>query len=438
MTKESQVSLFDMIVGLSETIDLVDPSLVNHHMQVAYIAYCIGEELGLPRKQKSELILAGSLHDIGFHHLRERMNVLRFEVDSPHKHSELGYLFLNKFEPFSKIATLVRYHHVSWNRKDMTTAVEQQTLHGSSFYLMEEDQVPLGSYVLHLADRVAVLIDKKQEILVQVDTICQKIKEQSGKLFMPKVVKAFLKIAAREYFWLEATVSSLDVVLSSKVKLPTLDLDTENLISFSRFFSRIVDFRSPFSAAHSCGVAAVAEILAKYAGFSKQECQWMKSAGYLHDIGKIVVPVEILEKTDKLTDEEFAIIRKHSFYTHRILKRIGAFKDIIWWASFHHERLSGDGYPFHAAEENIPLGARVLAVANVFSALMEKQAYRNSLTEDKVLEVLKQLSEGLALDSKMVSLLLLHFNEINSARIAAQETATKEYQKMEYILTHPE
>lgn len=422
MAKESQISLFDLTTGLSETVDLVNPAWVNHHMQVAYIAFSLSEELGLSMEEKRDLVLAGALHDIGCYCRAERMDLLKFESEFPHEHEELGYLFLNEFKPFSSIANLIRFHHVRWDKKNKIQKSGKK--------------VPYGSYILHIADRVSILINKQEEILGQVDSICEKIKAQSGKMFMPELVDAFLKLAEKEYFWLEATSSLLYIILSSRVKMPSISLDMEHLISFSKVFSRIVDFRSAFFATHSAGVAATAEKLALFAGFSKQECQWMKIAGYVHDIGMLVVPIDLLEKKEPLQEEEFGIIHKHPFYTHLILKSIAAFKDIVSWASYHHETLSGTGYPFHVKEDNLPLGARILAVANVFTSLTEIRSYRNKFSDETIHEELKKLGEESKLDPNIVSALLLHFNEINSARIAAQDEAREKYLKTECILLH--
>ncbi|MBM4055735.1 MAG: HD domain-containing protein [Planctomycetes bacterium] len=424
MAKEARISLFDLTTGLSETVDLVNPALVNHHMQVAYIAFSLSEELNLSMEEKSDLVLAGALHDIGCYCLAERIDLLKFEAEIPHEHEELGYLFLHGFKPFNSIANLVRFHHVRWDKKNKIQKSKKK--------------VPFGSYILHIADRISVMINKQEEILGQVDSICEKIKVQSGKMLMPELVDTFLKLAEKEYFWLEVSSPLLDIILSGRVKMPSISLDMEHLVSFSKLFSRIVDFRSAFFATHSSGVAATAEILARFAGFSKQECQWMKIAGYVHDIGMLVVPIEILEKEEPLTKEELSIIRKHSFYTNRILKRIAAFKDIISWASYHHETLSGTGYPFHVKEDNLQLGARILAVANVFASLTEIRPYRKKFSHETIQEELKKMGEELKLDPNIVSVLLLHFNEINSARIAAQDEAKEEYLKIEYILMHPE
>ena len=101
-----------------------------------------------------------------------------------------------------------------------------------------------------------------------------------------------------------------------------LDFELDSIGKFANMFSHIVDFRSPFTATHSSGVTAVAEFLARVMGFSENEVYMMKIAGYLHDLGKLAVPVEILDKSASLNTDEFRIVRSHTYYTYKILENI--------------------------------------------------------------------------------------------------------------------
>jgi HD-GYP domain-containing protein (c-di-GMP phosphodiesterase class II) len=407
--------LFNLVFSLSSAIDLVSPVVVGHQKRVAYIALSIGAELGLPREQQEELLLAGALHDCGAFSLKERLDILRFDHENPHKHAELGYLLLQKFEPLSNIALLVRYHHVPWNEG-----------RGHEF---KGEKVPMGSHILHLADRIDVLINKQQEILGQVKGIVERIKEFSGKMFVPELVDAFISLSPKEYFWLSVVSLSIDSILSNRFRSATIELDIENLLSLAKLFSHIIDFRSRFTAVHSSGVAATAEGLARFAGFSERECKMMRIAGYLHDLGKLAVPAEILEKPAKLTEEEFNVIRSHPFYTYRILEPISGLDLINAWASLHHERMDGTGYPFHLKGQDLSLGSIIMAVADVFTALTEDRPYRKGMTSYGVLQILREMAENSALNSYVVSLLELHFDDINSLRASAQKTSVEEYRR---------
>lgn len=154
----------------------------------------------------------------------------------------------------------------------------------------------------------------------------------------------------------------------------------------------------------------------------------MKVAGYLHDLGKLAVPAEILGKPGKLTNDEWNIIRSHTYHTHHIVGAIPALEVINTWAAFHHECLDGNGYPFHIKGDDVPLGSRIMAVTDVFTAITEDRPYRKGMTTEEALWVLQQMVADLKLDGSVVSGLREHFDEVNSARVDAQATSEEEYQ----------
>lgn len=413
MIKDLYIPLYDMVMCLSDAMDLISTEVVDHHKQVAYISYCIALQLGLPAEEQKNILLAGALHDSGAFSQQERIDALKFELDNPHKHAETSYLMLKNFKPFTKIAELVRYHHVPWE-------------YGRGAVVGNRD-VPLGSHILHLADRVSVLIKKEWDILGQVPQICEKIKNHSGKKFKPELVEAFLDVAAKEFFWLDVVSPKISSILSQIAKHPSIKLDAEGILSLADLFRQIIDFRSPFTTNHSSGVAASAEVLAQHMGFSETECTMMRIAGYLHDLGKLAVPVEILHKPGKLTTGERNIIKSHTYYTFRILQNIDGLQIINAWASFHHERLDGKGYPFRLHKGNLPLGSKIMAVADVFTALTEDRPYREGLPKEKVFAILENMALEGALDTDVVGMLRAHYPEINHYREDAQQKSAHQY-----------
>ena len=201
----------------------------------------------------------------------------------------------------------------------------------------------------------------------------------------------------------------------------------EETVKLTRFMSRIIDFRSSFTAMHSAGVAASARELARLVGMTKEECLMMEIAGNLHDVGKLAVPNEILEKPGKLTDEEFNIVKEHPYYTRLILMDVDGFERIANWAGFHHEKLNGNGYPFHLAAEQLDLGARIMAVADIFSAITEVRPYRAGMTREQAVAVLKGNVEAGAICGRVVELLEAHYDEIDNAREMESRKAGQRY-----------
>ena len=153
-------------------------------------------------------------------------------------------------------------------------------------------------------------------------------------------------------------------------------------------------------------------------------------AGYLHDLGKLAVSNEILEKPGKLSEDEFNVIRSHTYYTYHLLESIPAFKMINEWASYHHEKLDGTGYPFHIAGDKLSLGSRVMAVSDVFTAITEDRPYRKRMDDESAKQVLIGMVDSGALDGKVVEILLDNFDKIKDKCEAGQQEAIERYQKI--------
>lgn len=407
LEKGLEIPVFNLVLSISNTADLVSPLLVDHHKQVGYIANALADEMGLPIEEQNEIMLAGLLHDMGGISLQEREDALTFEDKDEQFHAKLGYVLFKDFPPFFKIGDLIKYHHTWWERT--------------------QSKVPLGSHIIHLADRVAVSINKNIPILEQTDYIVKKIRHQSGSMFMPEVVEAFSALAQKEYFWFDIVSQYIVPILAKKKDLQNLIIDLDDLQVIANIFSKIIDFRSPFTANHSGGVSATASALAGLMGFSPNEQQLMKIAGLLHDVGKLAIPPYILEKPGPLTRDEYRIIKSHTFFSYRTLEAINGFETINQWASFHHERLDGQGYPFHLSERSLPLGSRVMAVADVFTAITEDRPYREGMDKKKVVKVLTEMARGEALDKEIVDVLLTNYHQIDTIRREAQMGTFNEY-----------
>lgn len=414
MIKELQIPVFDLVSSLTSTMDLIHPAIANHHKQVAYIAFWIATEFGLSMAARKDILLAGVLHDIGAMSVQERIDTLDFELENPKNHCETGYRLLRMFVPFSNVANMIHFHHVYWQEgKGMEC---------------QGQLVPIESHIIHLADRIAVLIDNSKEIFSQISSIVSLIELKTGTMFSPELVECFKQLSIRECFWLGLDSKFSSSHLRTIIATDTLTLNSNEILELTDLFAKVIDFRSPFTAAHSSGVATSAEALSRFLAFSKKESFMMKIAGNLHDLGKIAIPVSILEKSGGLTPQEWNLMRRHTYYGYRILQPIADLQVINNWASLHHERINGSGYPFHLKGEELSLGSRVMAVADVFTALSEDRPYRKAMTDKSILDIIDKQAANGSIDGDIVSLLKKNYDEIKGLRIIAEKESLRQYQ----------
>lgn len=407
-----KISLKGTLISLIESIDMFNYLLKNHHRRVTIISYNLGKYIGLSENSLKNLVFASSLHDIGALSVDERNRLIKMDVESPRSHEVIGCAMLKSFEPFVDIANIIYHHHIKFS--------EVGTLY-------PESEIPEECFLLHLADRIDILIDPTKPVLPQVPTIMETINSYED-LFAPWCIDAFKEVAVQENFWLDIDFKSLDLVLN---ELTPSDMDIiineQDLEELAFTFSRIVDYRSKFTAAHSLGVGMVAFELAKLAGLSIDQCYKIKIAGYLHDIGKIAIPTEIIEKEGSLTEEEFDQVKLHSYYTYVILSRIKGLEDVCNWASKHHEKYDGSGYPYHISESEFSIELDILAYADIFTSLSEERPYRNGSVSDETLSILSKYSKK-QLSQQVYQLIEDNYNSLDKIRNSAQNEGILAYE----------
>ena len=413
------VSFLDLVLSISESTDLIDSNINYHGKRVAFIALNISNELGLNLSDKNTIIIAGLLHDIGAFSLQDKLAAASFEFEFKYdpkeinKHSELGYMLLNKFKPLSEVAEIIRYHHFTYKESKKLINIDKN--------------IVLFSQIIHLADRIDILINRKVNILSQVKNIYDKILEYSSDYFNPELVEVFDSLKQKESFWLDIASNPQILTFSRFIGYLPLDFSLDKILDFSKMFSQIIDFRSSFTAMHSKGVTATSILLAKLVNFSETECKMMEVAGYLHDLGKLSVPAEILEKQAGLSKDEFDIIRSHAYFTYKILSDVANLDTINTWAAFHHEYLDGSGYPFHLKKDELSLGSRIMAVSDIFTAITEDRPYRKGMSKTESLKVVETMAKNNKIDTELVSVLKSNYDVINSSRAVAQKEALIQY-----------
>lgn len=413
MDNRSVITLFQRM------LNHVDPRLVDHGFRVAYHVGHMIEELypNCDRLMKRDLILLSLLHDIGANKTDEIDNLLHFETENSWQHSLYGYLFLSYFSPLKEYAQAILYHH--------TNASELKTYKlDSLLYNMAQ--------IINIADRSDIFLMNGSgwEVLTYA------LKAEPDR-FDPLIVEALLKHPVTYPLTHDQIFSSkfVEEILS----LPFTQVEVDQYVKMAVF---CMDFRSRYTVTHTITTATIAHEIATYMELSNDVVNKITCGAMLHDLGKVGVPVEILEHDGRLTDEQTAIMRSHITITKQILS--GLLDDEIVQISLrHHEKLNGSGYPEGLNGDALTLPQRIVAVADMVSALSGRRSYKKPYSKETVIALLLSYSQQQLIDIHVVDCFIEHYDEIlEVARLSAQELLSiyqsiqEEGQQLEERLLH--
>lgn len=266
--------------------------------------------------------------------------------------------------------------------------------------------------LIHLVDRVdawATPYYRDESLLLHVADVRNSVHLHRDSIFAPDLVEAFLTASAPEAFWLQLDSAYIPQYVDDMQALQEPRCGTlQDLKQFAHVIARIVDSKSHFTGQHSLGVARLARFLAQLCGIAGEHLDKLEIAALMHDIGKLRVPDEILEKPGPYSPFERAVMKKHSFATYQILRRVEGFEELALWAAQHHESLGGDGYPFHLKAQEIPLEARIIRVSDVFQALAQRRPYREPMPLPAILGWLRKMQADNEIDGVIVDLVSQH------------------------------
>jgi HD-GYP domain-containing protein (c-di-GMP phosphodiesterase class II) len=358
--------------------------------------------------------LSGLIHDLGLilpyegktllDEIDDTFVIVRDTPGKPlHLHSILGSFITDYVEKLKPISPIVLKHHFPASYLDKT----------------EENLI---SNIVFISDQVSrytmVNLDiSPRDILIAL--------EDMKSFFFPEVFEACREVLNTEFVqWqLENILAGYDVtdLLNDHVR-NCPDCDKKDLIQIGKIVSFIVDTKSEFTTSHTWRVAVFSEKMAEKAGKNSED---LFIAGLYHDIGKISVSYKILEKPAKLSDEEYAIMKKHVYFSYLILLPK---KDEDWFfpAVRHHERLDGYGYPFRLKGEEMTLEDKIIQVADVFSALLEERPYRPANTVEKALSMVREEVKKKKLSQEAFELLESSLEDFDLSSIEVGREIRKE------------
>ncbi|MGC8604112.1 MAG: HD-GYP domain-containing protein [Desulfomonilaceae bacterium] len=408
---KTYVNLLNLVLALSDALDLGNARLFQRQIRSAFIAWQLGRAAGLSSEPLRDLFIAALFHELGALAPEEKLALYIEQVQDVDVHCVRGERLLLTVPIFEPCAKIVRRHHRYWREWNEPI----------------ENQLVLQSQILFLADTLERFINRDQYILHQHEELFSRISALSGSQIHPLVIDLLKYVGRTEDFWLDIISPRLYSLLLHRAPCKGTEVELGQLIIISEFMRNLIDFRSKFTATHSAGVSTAASMIASLFGLTELETELMRVAGNLHDLGKVAIPNSILEKTSKLTDEEFAVMRQHTYVTYTVLSSIGGIQQITEWAAFHHERLDGSGYPFHLTSKQLGIGSRIVSVADIFTALAEDRPYRRGMDKNRAMSVLKDLGNKRLLDIKIIELLEANYQRIHSATSEAQEKAMNNY-----------
>lgn len=408
-----EVDLRQVVYALSDALDLVGVNDFYHGKRVSLMSVAVAQTLGLSDLDRDTLFNAGLLHDCGVSSTAIHQHLVEeLDWEEANGHCEIGARLLDSFSYLRPLAPLIHYHHTHW--RDLTAREV-------------DPHVAMLANLIFLADRADALSAPHlgSELLLHKQAIRDTLAGYRGSLFSPELLDAFLEASRSDAFWLVLEPRHIQTFLGDRLhRSQPQALDFGELRQMAMLFSRVVDAKSPFTAAHSLGVACLARLLGRLDGLGEDVQDQLELAGLMHDLGKLQVPDEILGKPGPLNDRERLVMERHSFETYQILRRIPGLEKVAAWAAFHHETLDGSGYPYSLGGGVLPREARIVAVADVFQAMAQNRPYRASVPPQEILENLVQRARKGLLDGEVVALVQQDLEACWHAAINAENCAS--------------
>jgi putative nucleotidyltransferase with HDIG domain len=443
-----ELRLAEIVSALSHALDLTDGQPEGHSVRCCFIGTHVGRAIGLSDDDMSDLYYTLLLKDLGCSSNAAR--ICRLFVTSDHDFKRNVKLVDNSLPQLlnfvaantavrsglkEKLQTLLRVAMNSGNidRELIETRCERgaeiaRRMHfseGVARGILDLDEhwdgrgQPLGlkGEAISLHARIALLAQVVDVFhnTAGADRARSELRRRAGRWFDPRLVEAFEAAQAMPGFWQALSSPGLEKQVFALEPAGHLRAVDDSLLDdLADGFAQVIDAKSPYTSGHSKRVALVAELIASEIGIDAAERRTLTRAALLHDIGKLGVTNQVLDKPGKLDDEEWGLMKRHPAMGEAILSRVRAFNGAAAVAAGHHEKLDGTGYPYGRSGSQIGLSTRIVAVADIFDALTADRPYRAAMPTDAALAILRK-ETGTALDRDCVSAL-----ETSLARMARE------------------
>jgi len=359
----------------------------NHGKRVAVLCAKMGTVLQKSPEEITALAICALLHDNALTEYIFSERIGGHHDPAMKKHCEFGQRNVDALHFKTNVKDFILYHH---ERAD-----------GSGPFGIREGEGSLEAEFIAIADSIDVSRHLQRLEPDKLPDIRNIVIKETGKRYSKRAAESLLEILT----W--PTVLSLkdDVIKQTASEaLPpwTVDIQTETIFGLAGFVARIIDYKSTFTRKHSTQIANKAWFMGQHYRYEPQELAELYLAASLHDLGKLAIPSEILEKPGKLTGEEFEIIKSHVRLTWELLHDIEGFETICQWASNHHEKLDGSGYPFGKKASELDFNSRLMACVDLYQAISEERPYHTGRNHGDTIRVLYEMADTGKIDGDIV------------------------------------
>lgn len=355
----SIISSKDVNEIIRKTLSIINPKIMNHGDVTGYILFKMLEcEQRYTEQELVDYTMLGILHDIGLYKESNVKNVADFETKNLWPHSIYGFLFLKYLSPMGDKAEIVLYHHLDYNKHGM---IQSRYKH-----IIE---------CLSLADKMDTFLHLKEENLEkEYFTLYRDIK------FSGAALDLFWK--AEERFNITANLLDGSYRKEMEELLAKRAFSEQYKKGFLEMLVYTIDFRSEHTVVHTLATVNFAQQLGRLKRLSGKDLRDLYYGALLHDLGKIAIPLNILESPGRLSDQDMKIMKAHVRITEMILEGI-VDNDVLQIAVRHHEKLDGSGYHKGLTGDQLSLPQQIVAVADILSALYGKRSYKDAFPKEK-------------------------------------------------------
>lgn len=399
-----KLNLNKFLYSISYALDMAENQITNvsklHSKRVAFISMQMAETLNMTNEEKFDLYAYSLLHDNGLVEAftyRKKMDLGMEVTEDLKDHCTIGEENIKIFPFLTNQENIILYHHEQFD--------------GNGFFGKKGNEIPLMAQIIFFANMLDENFDLQNITLNTKEEIDKFVVVNENKLFSPNIVEAYYDLSHSFTFW--GSLEFFHIVNDPNKILEDFEVD----ISLDKFhdmiqiYANIIDSKSKFTAKHSKEVVDKTAQLVDQLGFDEDHKKKIIIAANLHDLGKLATPVEILEKAGPLTESEIFEMKKHAYFTFILIDGIDFCDDILRWASHHHEKPDGSGYPFGIRSDNLSLEARFVACLDFYQALTEDRPYRKAIEHGTAIDIMKKNLNDYYVDFYIIDLIDNTFGE---------------------------